>query len=154
MGSNLNSKEDKFSLLLDPSSVEDIRCHGREAYPHECCGALLGQGELVTKVVALPNTTDEGPRRRFLISPADYQAVEARASSLGEQLVGFYHSHPDHPARPSEHDLAHAWPVLAYVIISVRKGEPGELTSWRLKEDRSAFDEMELTIGEADQETS
>ena len=154
MGSNLNPKEDQFSLLLDPLSVEDIRRHGREAYPHECCGALLGHGELVTKVLALPNTTDEGPRRRFLISPADYQAAEAQASSRGEQLVGFYHSHPDHPARPSEHDLPHAWPVLAYVIISIRKGESGELTSWRLKEDRSAFDQMELTIGEAGQETS
>ena len=139
MGSNLNPKEDKFSLLLDPLSVEDIRCHGREAYPHECCGALLGHGELVTKVLALRNTTDEGPRRRFLISPADYQAAEAQASSRGEQLVGFYHSHPDHPAKPSQYDLDHAWPVLSYVIVAVQQGNSTDLTSWILNADRSEF---------------
>ena len=148
MGSNLNPKENKFSLLLDPLSVEDIRCHGREAYPHECCGALLGHGELVTKVLALPNTTDEGPRRRFLISPADYQAAEAQASSRGEQLVGFYHSHPDHPDKPSEFDREHAWPGFSYIIIAVHAGRAVSFKSWQLSQDRSHFNEEYVTIKE------
>ena len=61
-------------------------------------------------------------------------------------MLGFYHSHPDHPARPSQYDLDHAWPVFAYVIVSVEGGMPGALTSWRLREDRSAFDEEPVAV--------
>ena len=135
-------------LVLPHEVVERIRQHGRESYPHECCGALLGHGEVVSEMLALPNTTDEGPRRRFLVRPADYRAAEDLARVRGEELIGFYHSHPDHPARPSPHDLAHATgPFFAYVILSVREGEPAELTSWRLREDRSAFAEMSVAVG-------
>lgn len=134
-------------LVLPHAVVERIRQHARESYPHECCGALLGHGEVVSQMLALPNTTDEGPRRRFLVQPADYRAAEDLARTRGEELVGFYHSHPDHPARPSQHDLAHAWPFFAYVIVSVREGEPAELTSWHLRDDRSAFAEMRVAVG-------
>jgi proteasome lid subunit RPN8/RPN11 len=96
-----------------------IRLHGQETYPHECCGALVGHDDRVTDVVALPNTTEEGPRRRFLVRPSDYRDAERRAAELGGELLGFYHSHPDHPARPSQYDLDHAWPTFAYVIVSV-----------------------------------
>src|SRR6201988_4600650 len=82
-----------------------IRQHGQETYPHECCGALVGEGGQVRETVALPNTTEEGPRRRFLVRPSDYRLAEQRASELGGDLLGFYHSHPDHPARPSQFDL-------------------------------------------------
>ena len=64
---------------------------------------------------------------------------------MGHELLGFYHSHPDHPARPSQYDLDHAWPVFAYVIIAIAKGEPQAITSWRLREDRSAFEEERIT---------
>lgn len=131
-------------LVLLPAVVEAIRRHGREAYPHECCGALLGRDEAIVEAYPLPNTTGEGPRRRFLVRPEDYREAERRAAALGADLVGFYHSHPDHPARPSEYDLAHAWPYFAYVILSVQNGEPSELTSWRLRHDRSAFDEERI----------
>ena len=67
-------------------------------------------------------------------------AAERRASELGAELLGFYHSHPDHPARPSQYDLDHAWPFFSYIIVSVRAGRPEAMTSWRLREDRSAFD--------------
>ena len=77
---------------------EAIRRHGEETYPHECCGALVGRGDAVTDTVALPNTTEEGPRRRFLVRPSDYRLAEQRATELGGELLGFYHSHPDHPA--------------------------------------------------------
>jgi len=124
-----------------------IRVHGRETYPHECCGAMLGRDGVVTEACALPNTTEEGPRRRFLVRPADYRAAEERASRQGVDLLGFYHSHPDHPARPSQYDLDHAWPVFSYVILSVVGGAPAEMTSWRLGDDRERFEEETLTGG-------
>jgi proteasome lid subunit RPN8/RPN11 len=125
-----------------------IRAHGRDTYPHECCGALVGNGDSVAGVVALPNTTEEGPRRRFLVRPADYRLAEARARDLRGELLGFYHSHPDHPARPSQYDLDHAWPTFAYIIVSVAQGTAGDMTVWYLKEDRSSFDEGNLHHGE------
>ena len=121
-----------------------IRAHGQETYPNECCGALIGRDGEVTDTLALPNTTDEGPRRRFMVRPQDYRAAEQRASELEAELLGFYHSHPDHPARPSQYDLDHAWPFFSYVIVSVREGVSGDMTSWRLREDRSAFDQEDL----------
>jgi proteasome lid subunit RPN8/RPN11 len=132
-------------LLTLTSGVADaIRRHGEETYPHECCGALIGDGERVTHVVALANTTEEGPRRRFLVRPQDYRLAEQRASELGGSLLGFYHSHPDHPARPSQYDLDHAWPTFAYIIVAVARGNAAHMTVWFLKEDRSSFDEGSL----------
>jgi proteasome lid subunit RPN8/RPN11 len=101
----------------------------------------------VREAYALPNTTDEGPRRRFLVRPDDYRVAEQRAREAGLELLGFYHSHPDHPARPSQYDLDHAWPSFSYVIVSVMAGEDKLLTSWRLREDRSAFDEESVAAG-------
>jgi proteasome lid subunit RPN8/RPN11 len=125
-----------------------IRIHGQETYPHECCGALVGRSGFVTTVVALPNTTDEGPRRRFMVQPSDYQLAERRATELGGELLGFYHSHPDHPARPSQYDLDHAWPTFAYIIVAVADGAAGDMTVWYLQEDRSRFEEGSLNHGE------
>ena len=99
----------------------------------------------VTTTFALPNTTEEGPRRRFLVRPDDYREAERQARQAGGDLFGFYHSHPDHPARPSQYDLDHAWPFFSYIIVSVRAGAPEDMTSWRLREDRSAFDQEDLT---------
>jgi proteasome lid subunit RPN8/RPN11 len=123
-----------------------IRAHGREAYPHECCGALIGRDGVATATVALPNVTDEGPRRRFRVSDTDYLAVQRAADAAGDDLLGFYHSHPDHPAVPSQYDLDHAFPSFSYVIVSVTSGEPGDLRSWALKDDRSAFDEEDVAV--------
>jgi proteasome lid subunit RPN8/RPN11 len=127
---------------------EAIRRHGQEAYPHECCGALVGGPGRVSEAVALPNTTEEGPRRRFLVRPSDYRLAERRARELGAELLGFYHSHPDHPAQPSQFDLDHAWPTFAYVIVGVAGGVAGEMTVWYLKDDRSTFEEGSLHHGE------
>ncbi len=121
-----------------------IRRHGEETFPHECCGALIGRDDQVTDAFPLPNTTDLGPRRRFLVRPSDYMMAERKASELGGELLGFYHSHPDHPARPSQFDLDHAFPNFAYVIVSVMSGVSRVMTVWFLKEDRSSFDEGEL----------
>ena len=121
-----------------------IRRHGEETYPHECCGALIGTGGHATATVALPNTTEEGPRRRFMVRPSDYRTAEQRATELGGELLGFYHSHPDHPSRPSQYDLDHAWPTFAYIIVAVASGAAAAMTVWFLKEDRSEFEEGEL----------
>ena len=133
-------------ISLQPHVDAAIRAHGRDAFPHECCGALLGKDGVVHEAFALPNTTEEGPRRRFLVRPDDYRAAEKRARETGLELLGFYHSHPDHPARPSQYDLDHAWPSFSYVIVSVMGGKDDLLTSWRLKDDRTAFDEENVQI--------
>jgi len=134
------------SVQLSERVLDSIRRHAAAAYPHECCGALIGatvQDGFVEAVDAreLDNVTDEGPRRRFRVSPSDYRQAEARARELGAELLGFYHSHPDHPALPSQYDLDHAWPNFSYVIVAVAQGTPGDLRSWRLRPDRSAFEE-------------
>ena len=134
------------TLTLRAEADSGIRRHGRETYPHECCGALIGRGRRVLEALALPNVTEESPRRRFRVRPSDYLAAERRASELGAELLGFYHSHPDHPARPSRYDLDQAWPVFAYVIVAVEGGRPATMTSWRLREDRSAFDEEPIAV--------
>ena len=138
--------EHKVAISAD---VDDaIRRHGEETYPHECCGALVGHEGQVTATVPLSNTTEEGPQRRFLVRPSDYRLAESRASELGADLLGFYHSHPDHPARPSQYDLDHAWPTFAYVIVAVAAGKAGDMTVWWLKDDRSTFEEGELHHGD------
>ena len=120
----------------------EIRRHASETYPDECCGALIAAEDAIVEAFRLPNTTADGARRRFLIGPGDYRLAEARARDRRGRLAGFYHSHPDHPARPSQHDLAQAWPNLTYVIVAVSQGTPGDLKSWRLLEDRSGFEEI------------
>jgi proteasome lid subunit RPN8/RPN11 len=131
-------------VQLGPGVAAAIRQHGEQTYPHECCGALVGNGRAVTVAVPLPNTTEEGPRRRFLVRPSDYRLAERRALEEGGELLGFYHSHPDHPARPSQFDLDHAWPNFAYVIVSVATGQARDMTVWWLKEDRTSFEEGNL----------
>jgi proteasome lid subunit RPN8/RPN11 len=131
-------------LVLAPGVAGAIRRHGEETYPHECCGALVGGNGSADAVVELPNTTEEGPRRRFLVRPSDYRLAERRAGDLGAELLGFYHSHPDHPARPSQYDLDHAWPTFAYVIVSVAAGAAADMTVWWLKDDRTLFEKGEL----------
>lgn len=135
--------------LTLPAAVDaSIRDHGCATYPNECCGALFGDADtgVVVATLALPNKTEEGPRRRFLVRPEDYLQSERQAARQQLALLGFYHSHPDHPARPSEHDLAHAWPSFHYIIVAIREGRAEAMTSWRLQDDRSAFFEEPVLI--------
>ncbi len=131
-------------LALGPGVRAAIEQHGRETYPHECCGALLGEGDRVIATHPLPNVTTEGPRRRFRIDDKDYLAAERQAGAAGLSLLGFYHSHPDHPAVPSQYDLDHAWPTFVYPIVSVMAGEAVALRAWMLRDDRTAFDERPI----------
>ena len=129
---------------ITAAALDRIRAHGVETFPDECCGALIEVGGAIVDAFRLPNTTSSGAARRFRIGPGDYRASEARASELKGTLAGFYHSHPNHPARPSEYDLEHAWPNFSYVIISVNAAVPGDITVWHLKDERSAFEQGEL----------
>ena len=129
---------------ITAAALEAIRAHGVQTFPDECCGALIEVGGVIVEAFALPNTTTSGAARRFQIGPRDYRASEARATELRGTLAGFYHSHPNHPARPSQHDLEQAWPNFSYVIISVNAAVPGDITCWHLKGDRSAFEQGEL----------
>ena len=130
-------------LRLNDEIASRIRAHGAETYPHECCGALLGadSGDTreIRQLLPLANRRDDSPRTRFSIAPEDFRSAEACAKELGLELLGWYHSHPDHPALPSEFDRAQAWPWYSYVILSVEKGAPKQLLSWRLSDDRMRF---------------
>ena len=121
-----------------------MRQHAAAAFPDECCGALIALQGTIVEALPLQNTTGGGATRRFRIGPDGYREAEAHARERGGTLVGFYHSHPNEPARPSPYDLEHAWPNLTYVIVSVNSGAPGDITVWHLRDDRSGFDEGEL----------
>ena len=130
-------------LILDENLIEGIRGYGANDYPNETCGAMLGldgdDGRVVRALFPLTNRRDDSPRNRFSITADDFRAAERAAREQGLEVIGWYHSHPDHPARPSEYDREHAWPWYSYVIVSVAKGEPADMTSWQLSEDRSQF---------------
>jgi len=115
-------------LKLGRSHYESIRQHGEETYPHECCGVLLGQFEgdvrLVTSVARCGNTRTDSPQNRYHIDPKELVRIQREARERGEDIIGFYHSHPDHPAQWSSTDLAEAhWLGCSYVITSVEKGK-------------------------------
>lgn len=154
-------------LNLPPNLHQHINEHGQTGYPDEICGFLVGtQGDeekTVTRLVPIENTWDEAGasefaeagadfarasrRRRFMIPAGEYYKADRDAREQSESILGFYHSHPDHPARPSEYDLALArevFPGYSYIIVSVRSGTAGEMTSWVLRDDGSRFDAEEI----------
>lgn len=131
-------------MIITLRAVDAIRVHAEETYPEECCGYLLGHatasGNKAGEIFPVHNNRLDNRERRFLMGPTDYLNAERLASDLKMDVVGTYHSHPDHPAQPSETDLAEAtFPFFSYVIVSVRKGEAKELTSWLLDSDRTRF---------------
>lgn len=142
----------RAGLKLNERLAQRIRTHGAETYPHECCGALLGRdgdGEArreVSELLPLANRRDDSPRNRFELTPEDVRLAEKTARETGVELLGWYHSHPDAPARPSEYDRDHAWPWYSYIIVSVQKGEPRDMTSWRLKDDRAGYNAETIEI--------
>ena len=137
-------------IALNEEALAAIRRHGREAYPEECCGALLGVNAdgiaRVTRVERIENSRREERRRRYSIEPPEYVRVEKLADSEGLAVLGFYHSHPDHPAVPSDYDREHGLPVFHYVVMAVPAGSPGEVASFVLSEDRGVFEREEFLI--------
>jgi len=135
-------------VRLSAEALAAIRAEAARAYPHEGCGALLGptDGD-VREAVALPNAENEKPRVRFTVSPQDYLAVEDQADARGLKLLGFWHSHPDHPARPSETDRRYAWEGLLTVVIAVDGGVPAAITVWEVPGQDLPFRERTLVAG-------
>jgi proteasome lid subunit RPN8/RPN11 len=137
-----------MTLRLPGAVAEEIRREGELAYPAECCGVLagrvVGRKEVVRLVPVLNRRTDDP--RRYLISPDDLLRItlELRRASL--DVLGCYHSHPDHPAVPSEFDSQNAWPWYSYIIVRVDRGRAAELTSWVLEEDCSAMHQESLEV--------
>jgi proteasome lid subunit RPN8/RPN11 len=155
-----------MGLQLFSDHLDAIRQHGRADYPNECCGILLGDldgaQKKVREVVPLKNLRHdvaraqellplaepgrESERNRFLIDPLEQLRVEKDARARRLDVLGYYHSHPDHPARPSDYDRNHAWPWYSYVIVSVERGEPKDVTSWVLSDDRLRFDPEPIEV--------
>lgn len=142
-----------MSLVVAERHLDEIRRHGESDYPEECCGLLIGSfggdGRKVTEeIFPISNAREEAAKRnRFLIAPEDMLRGEKHARATGRDVVGFYHSHPDHPAVPSQFDLDHAWPVYSYIIVSVREGKASDLFSYEMRSDRSRFDSEDLLKG-------
>ena len=115
-------------LKLSQSDYLSLRQHGEEAYPHECCGVLLGHFDdngtkSVSRIARCGNTREDSPHNRYQIDPRELIRIQREGRERGEDIVGFYHSHPDHPAQWSPTDLAEAhWFGCSYVITSVEKG--------------------------------
>jgi len=133
-------------MLLLPSEPEkNIREDGEAAYPNECCGVLIGEVDnagvkTVKRTLTIDNARESGEQyHRFLITPEDMLRAEQTARAMKLDVIGFYHSHPDHPSAPSGYDKDHALPFYSYVIVSVDKGKAQVLTSWELSNDRMDF---------------
>jgi proteasome lid subunit RPN8/RPN11 len=137
------------SLVLRTEDVRRIRRHGEESFPYECCGVLIGrpgpESRIVESIIAVENERGDSRHNRFLITPDTLLKAEKEARARGLDVLGFYHSHPGAPARPSEYDREHAWPAYSYVIVSVYEGESRDVTSWTLADDRTRFDAEEIT---------
>lgn len=155
-----------MGLRITEDCLNSIRRHGARDYPNECCGAMLGvEADGTKEVIALAPLTNlrsdpdraaallplaspglESERNRFLIDPSDVLKMEREAQARELDIIGFYHSHPDHPARPSDYDRDHAFPWYSYVIIAVQAGQPGPFASFTLREDRSSFEEEAIEV--------
>jgi proteasome lid subunit RPN8/RPN11 len=135
-------------LKLESEFIDRIREHARHSYPEECCGFLFGSSETDEKVVRdlreLNNSSGENRSRRYVVTPEQYRNAEVWAEGKGMEVLGLYHSHPDHPSRPSQFDTDHAFPWWSYVIISVEHGNPSLISSWVLKDDRTGFAEERI----------
>jgi proteasome lid subunit RPN8/RPN11 len=138
-----------LQVILEEQVVEVINRHAIETFPFECCGFLYGSetaSRLISLAVPAHNSKEGDQRRRFEISPLDYLRAEQFAAQNDIQLLGIYHSHPNHPAVASQHDLAVAMPFFSYVIISVLDGAIADLKSWRLEDTAREFQEEELIV--------
>jgi proteasome lid subunit RPN8/RPN11 len=137
-------------LKLSSEMERNIRADGEAAYPNECCGVLIGEIDnagikTVKSTLTINNAREDGEQyHRFLITPEDMIKAEQTARANKLDVIGFYHSHPDHPSAPSGYDKDHALPFYSYVIVSVDKGKAQVLTSWELTDDRSDFMKEEI----------
>jgi len=138
-------------LAISAQILDQIHAHGESTYPEEGVGLLLGKADgdyrVVTSALVLSNSREDNARHnRYLLTPQDMLRGEREADSLGLDVIGIFHSHPDHPNQPSEFDREWAIPWYSYVITSVQKGRAIESRSWRLVDDRELFEEESIQI--------
>jgi len=139
-------------LFLSSGLEAEIKAAGETAYPDECCGILIGEidneeRKTVKRIEAVNNSREDGEKyHRFLITPEDVFRAEQTARAAKLELIGFYHSHPDHPASPSEYDREHALPFYSYVIVSVENGKAKAIRSWEFSSDRSIFKSEKIEL--------
>lgn len=136
-------------ITITQKDLTAIRAHGISDYPYECCGLLLGRfgsdGKVVSETLPISNAREESAKRnRFLITPEELMRGERYAREHDLEIVGFYHSHPDSPAVPSQYDLEHAWPTYSYIIVSTSAERATDLFSWEQEPDRSRFNQEEI----------
>jgi proteasome lid subunit RPN8/RPN11 len=138
-----------MTLRLPGALADEIRRHGEAAYPAECCGAMVGRVEGPAKEVlrlspAVNRRTDDP--HRYLIAPDDLRQLERAVRESGQEIVGYYHSHPDHPARPSVFDAEHAWPWYSYLIVRIDRGRGADMASWVLDDERPLMHPESLDV--------
>jgi proteasome lid subunit RPN8/RPN11 len=135
------------NVTLPPNVIGEIRRHGEATYPEECCGFLVAketahvaeEARHVVRAAPMENLAEGPKRRRFEIPPEQLLRFEKSLEGTGEALVGFYHSHPDHPAVPSLFDQEHAWPWYTYLVLAVEHGKARELGAFELDADHRRF---------------
>lgn len=138
-----------MKIIIDKDQMKQMKNHALESYPLECCGFIFGEdhidGRKVLEVQPARNSKQGDQRRRFEIDPWDYLKAERYALANELTLVGIYHSHPDHPAKPSEYDLRQAVPFFSYLILSIEKDGVKKITSWQLDQDQQ-FEEENIEV--------
>ncbi len=137
-----------MALRIARAQLDRVHAHATEGYPHEVCGILAGSRDAweVTEVVALVNERADSAHNRYKVSGLTLMRAEQALEARGLEVVGYYHSHPDHPSQYSEYDRDHALPNMSYPIVSVVSGEVADTQSWRLRHDRSAMDPEVIEI--------
>ena len=143
-----------MSITISSTLLQEIHAHGESAYPDEGAGLLLGtirsQGKVVTEILTLENARETSARHnRYLLTAEDYMHGENEAARRGLDVLGVFHSHPDHPNQPSDFDRDWAMPWFSYIITSVHAGQATTSRSWRLAEDRSRFFEETLSVADS-----
>ena len=141
------------ALYLPAPLAREVEQHGVRAYPDECCGILLGRDEAARRIVERVRATENvfedvsERRHRFSIDPLELLRAEAESSNGSLVVLGFYHSHPDHPARPSDFDRSRAWPFYSYVIVSIQSRKAVDMTSWVLDDASGSFVRQDIVDG-------
>jgi proteasome lid subunit RPN8/RPN11 len=140
------------AIILSAAIASQIESEGVAAYPNECCGILIGTdrpktGRVIERIIPMKNTFDPVEQyHRFTIDPLALARADEDAAREGKAVVGFYHSHPDHPARPSEYDRTHVppWSFYSHIIVAIEKAKPAAMTCWVMNEATEQFDEQQI----------
>lgn len=140
-----------WEAVLDPTADRVIRNHGERSYPEEACGFLLGPHPSVSTLhvesaVPAENARQGDRGHRFVIPAPEVRKMELSLEGTGREILGYYHSHPDHPARPSEYDRDRAWPWYLYLVLAIRGGRAEELNAFELGSESRQFEARQLRV--------